>query len=52
MEFVAVFTSPERVLRNDLLSAVGATQVKDLVIVENDLYVTTNFVKLSLVGWS
>ena len=48
MELVTVLTSPEGVFRNDLLSAVGAAQVEDLVIVEDDFDVPTDLEELSL----
>ena len=52
MEFVTVFTSPEGVFGDDLLSAVRATQIKNLIVIEDDLNVATDFEKLSLIGWS
>jgi len=46
MQFVAVLTTPELVFRDNLLSTVGTTQVQDLIIVENNLDVSTNLEEL------
>jgi hypothetical protein len=46
MEFVAVLTTPEQVFGDHFLPAVGAAQVQNLIIVENDLDVSRDFKEL------
>jgi len=48
MELVTVFTPPESIFGDDFLSTVRAGQVKDLVVVEDNLDIATNLEKLSL----
>lgn len=48
MRFVAVLALPLAQLFDDLLAAVRATQVHNLIVVEDHLYKATNFVEFGV----